>query len=173
METKCAGSIPASSRPFTLKIMSKSSKDFLKLRESESMKPGDELKLLNKPSLNAQIQNIVGSVDKGYVNPLEAFIFLNWMQKIADAAKKQLLDQAISEAEKYPEKEATLYDATVTVKNGAGRYTYPDSVKKAQDQAKLAYKAQKEGNTIVDDNGEIVEPATYKQGSTTLSITFK
>lgn len=151
--------------------MSKSSKDFLEQRELEETPP---LKLsLNKPNLNAQIQNIVGSVERGDVNPLEAFIFLNFMQKIADGAKKQLLEQAMIEAEKYPEREAKVYDATVTVKNGAGRYTYPDSIKEAQEQAKLAYKAQKEGNTIVDDNGEIVEPAIYKQGSPALAITFK
>lgn len=153
--------------------MGANSKDFLELREAESMEQTESKLALNKGTLNAQIQNIVGSVERGDVNPLEAFIFLNFMQKVADAAKKRLLSEAIDEAEKYPEKEAELYDATVTVKNGAGRYTYPDSVKKAQEQSKLAYKAQKDGNTITDDNGEIVEPATYKQGSTTLSITFK
>lgn len=128
---------------------------------------------LNKPNLNAQVQQIVGCVEKGKVNPLEAFIYLNWMQKIAESAKKLLSEQAIAEAEKYPEKEAEVYDATVTVKNGAGRYTYPESVKKLQELSKLACKAQKQNNTIVDDNGEIVEPAVYKQGSTVLSITFK
>jgi len=153
--------------------MSKSSEAFLQQREMESTEPVESKLALNKGTLNAQIQNIVGSVERGDVNPLEAFIFLNWMGKLAEGAKKQLLDQAIDEAEKYPEKEAEVYDATVTIKNGAGRYTYPESVKKLQEQAKLAYKASKDGNTIVDDNGEIVEPAVYKQGSTVLSITFK
>ena len=148
--------------------MSKSSKAFLEQRELESTEP-----VKSKLTLNAQIQNIVGSVERGDVNPLEAFIFLNFMQKVADTARKRLLDEAITEAEKYPEKEANLYDATVTVKNGAGRYTYPVKIKELQELSKLAYKAQKDGNTIVDDNGEIVEPAVYKQGSTTLSITFK
>lgn len=162
--------------------MGATKKTAMEQRESEELSPWEQSQImdiptfnltLNKPNLNAQVQQIVGSVEKGKVNPLEAFIFLNWMAKISDAAKKQLLEQAIEEAEKYPEKEADLYDATVTVKNAAGRYTYPDSVKKAQEQSKLAYKAQKDGNAITDDNGEIVEPATYKQGSTTLSITFK
>ena len=151
--------------------MGANSKDFLKLREDESVA---ESKLaLNKGTLNAQIQNIVGSVERGDVNPLEAFIFLNWMGKLAEGAKKKLLDQAIDEAEKYPEKEAEIYDAIVTIKNGAGRYTYPESIKKLQELSKLACKAQKEDKTIVDDNGEIVEPAVYKEGKTTLSITFK
>ena len=151
--------------------MGANSRDFLEQREMEQV---TESKLtLNKGTLNAQIQYIVGSVERGDVYPLEAFIFLNWMQKIADAAKKQLLDEAITEAEKYPEKEAEIYDAKVTVKNGAGRYTYPDSIKKLQELSKLACKARKTDNTIVDDNGEIVEPARYKQGSTVLSITFK
>ena len=152
--------------------MSKSSEAFLEQRElEESIEPIKSK--LDKPSLNAQIQNIVGSVERGDVNPLEAFIYLNWMMKVAEGAKKRLLDEAITEAEKYPEKEAEVYDAKVTVKNGAGRYTYPDSIKKLQELSKLACKAQKQNNTIVDDNGEIVEPATYKQGSTTLAITFK
>lgn len=128
---------------------------------------------LNKPNLNAHIQQIIGKVKKGDVNPLEAFIFLNFMQKIADGAKKQLLEQAMIEAEKYPEREAKVYDATVTVKNGAGRYTYPDSIKEAERQAKLAYKASLDGNTITDDDGVVVEPAIYKSGSQTLAITFK
>ena len=150
--------------------MGATSRDFLEQREMESL---EKTQKLNKGTLNAQVQNIVSSVENGNVNPLEAFIFLNFMQKVADTARKRLLDEDITEAEKYPEKEAELYDATVTVKNGAGRYTYPDSIKKLQELSKLACKAQKQNNTIVDDNGEIVEPATYKQGSTTLAIAFK
>ena len=152
--------------------MSKSSKAFLELRETESMEP---VKLtLNKDTLNAQIQNIVNSVDGGNTNPLEAFIFLNFMQKVADEAKKQLLDEAISEAEKYPEKETSLYDATVTVKNGTGRYTYSESIKRAQEQAKDAYKAKKDGNVLTDtETGEIIEPAEFTPGRTILNIKFK
>ena len=153
--------------------MSKSSEAFLEQRELESTEPVESKLTLNKPSLNAQIQNIVGSVERGDVNPLEAFIYLNWMMKVAEGAKKRLLDEAIIEAEKYPEKEAEVYEATVTVKNSAGRYTYPDSIKDAQEQSKDAYKAQKDGNTIVDDNGEIIEPAVYVPGKTILNIKFK
>lgn len=152
--------------------MGATKKSAMEFRELEDLEITPNL-TLNKPTLNAQIQNIVGSVARGDVNPLEAFIFLNFMQKIADGAKKQLLEQAMIEAEKYPEREAKVYDATVTVKNGAGRYTYPDSIKEAQEQAKLAYKASLDGNTITDDDGVVVEPAIYKQGSTTLAITFK
>ena len=151
--------------------MSKSSKNFLEQRENESLPIVKQS--LNKGTLNAQIQNIVNSVDGGNTNPLEAFIFLNFMQKVADAAKKQLLDDAISEAEKYPEKETSLYEAVVTVKNGAGRYKYPDYIKEAQEQHKAAYKAKKDGNTIVDDNGEIIEPAEFTPGRTILNIKFK
>lgn len=141
------------------------------LAKTESMQV--EKLELNKGTLNAQIQNIVGSVERGNVNPLEAFIYLNWMQKIADAAKKQLLDEAISEAEKYPEKEAELYDAVVTVKNGAGRYKYPDYIKDLQEQHKAAYKAKKDGNTITNEDGEIIEPAEFTPGRTILNIKFK
>ena len=151
--------------------MSKSSKAFLELRETESMEP---VKLtLNKDTLNAQIQNIVNSVDGGNTNPLEAFIFLNFMQKVADEAKKQLLDEAISEAEKYPEKETSLYDAVVTVKNGAGRDKYPDYIKDLQEQHKAAYKAKKDGNTITDKDGVVFEPAEFTPGRTILNIKFK
>ena len=153
--------------------MGANSRDYLEQRELESTEPVESKLTLNKPSLNAQIQNIVGSVERGDVNPLEAFIYLNWMMKVAEGAKKRLLDQAITEAEKYPEKEADVYEATVTVKNGAGRYTYPDSIKDAQEQAKDAYKASLKGHTITNNDGEIIEPAVYVPGKTILNIKFK
>lgn len=153
--------------------MGATKKTAMEQRENEELSPWESKLVMDKISINQKVNHIISEVNSGKVNPLEAFIFLNFMQKVADTARKRLLDEAITEAEKYPEKEAELYDATVTVKNGAGRYTYPDSIKKAQEQAKLAYKASLDNNTITDDNGEIVEPATYKQGSTTLSITFK
>jgi len=154
--------------------MGANSRDFLEQRELEESIQPKELDLrLNKTSLTAKIAEITENVNLGFLNPLEAFIYLNWMMKVAEGAKKKLLDEALAEAEKYPEKEAEVYDATVTVKNSAGRYTYPDSVKKAREQAKDAYKAQKDGNTIVDDNGEVVEPAVYVQGKTILNIKFK
>ena len=150
--------------------MGANSRDFLEQRETESL---EKTKKLNKGTLNAQVQNIVNSVENGNVNPLEAFIFLNFMQKVADTARKKLLDQAIVEAEKYPEKEADVYEATVTVKNGAGRFTYPDHIKDAQEQAKDAYKAALKGHTITNKDGEIIEPAVYVHGKTILNIKFK
>ena len=151
--------------------MSKSSEAFLEQREQEATEPISTVKL-KRASLNIQIQSIVQSVESGNVNPLEAFIYLNFMQKVADGARKKLLEQASIEAEKY-EKETKVYEATVTVKNGPGRYSYPDKIKELQEQSKLAYKAAQNGQTIIDEaTGEVIEAAKYTPGGTVLNIKF-
>lgn len=155
--------------------MGRTKDTFMEQRESDDMQivPVETYQKLDKASLNMQIQKIVSEVSDGNVNPLEAFIFLNWCEKVAKAAKDQLKEQAIDEAEKYSEKDITAYDATVTVKNGAGKYKYPDYIKGLQEQHKQAYKAGLEGNTITDEEGTVIEAAEYTPGSQTLNIKFK
>ncbi len=153
--------------------MGANSRDFLDMRELEETADTTPTNLtLNKALLNTRVQQIKQEVDEGRVNPLEAYIFLNWMMKVADAAKAQLKEEAIEEAEKHSEKDIKVYDATVTVKNGAGRYSYPDYIKDLQEQHKLAYQAAQKGQTITDEEGTVIEPAKYSPGSQTLSIKF-
>lgn len=154
--------------------MGATKKDLEKMQDEElSTWESQPVQIMDKVSINQKVNHIISKVSNGEVNPLEAFVYLNFMAKIAEGAKKQLLDEALAEAEKYPEKETEVYDASVTIKNGAGRYIYPDSIKEAQEQAKLAYEAEKKGNVMTDNNGEIIEPAKYTPGRTILNIKFK
>lgn len=162
--------------------MGQSSKDFLEQRESEATDLIKPVLTLNKASLNTQIQSIVQSVESGNANPLEAFIYLNFMQKVADGARKKLLEQAIIEAEKYSEKETKVYDATVMVKNGAGKYDYSGikeieekeaELKVLKEKAKAAFAATQSGNIITDkETGEIIMPAKYNPSGQIIAIKF-
>ena len=170
--------------------MGATKKTAMELRELEELSeenisalPSKPSILMNKRSMNYQVIHIVAEVNNGNVNPLEAFVYLNFMAKIADAAKKKLLDQAIDEADKYPEKEVELYDATVTVKNGAGRYDYSGikeieekekELMELKEKAKSAYAAKLAGNIITDkETGEIINPAKYKPNSKNITIRFR
>lgn len=165
--------------------MSKSSQMFMNQRELESIEstPVKSNITLNKASLMTKVKQITQEVNEGRVNPLEAFVFLNWMAKVAEGAKNQLLEQAIVEAEKYPEKETNVYDAKITVRNGGGKYDYSgieEIVKKEVElkalieDAKAAYKSMKSGNQMVnEDTGEIIESAKFNPNKQTIAITFE
>ncbi len=155
--------------------MSKSKDLFMQQRESEEadIVSVETYQKLDKISLNASIQRIVHSVSEGDANSLEAFIFINWIEKVAKGAKEQLKEQAIEEAMKHG-KNASVYDATVTVKSTGGKYKYPKYIKALQDQHKAAYGAAKNGGELIDkETGEVVEPAKYTPGKETIAVTFK
>lgn len=166
--------------------MSKSSQMFMNQRELESIESTLPVKsniTLNKASLMTKVKQITQEVNDGKVNPLEAFVFLNWMAKVADGAKNQILDQAIVEAEKYPEKETNVYDAKVAIRSGGGKYDYSGieeivkmetKLKALKENAKVAYKSMQTGNQMVnEETGEIVESAKFNPNKQTIAITFE
>lgn len=126
-------------------------------------------------------EDLVSSVNEGLVNPLEAFVAIKHMEEVCKLANKQLKEQAIEEAETYgvESKDLKAYGAQIQVKNGAGRWNFShikeiseleDNLKELKDSHKTAYKMRLKGNQMVTEEGEIVQPAYYLDGSQVIAI---
>lgn len=67
----------------------------------------------------------------------------------------------------------------IQCKSAAGRWKYDhipawtqhnNYIKAVEEQAKIAYKAKQAGQTMVDSNGEVIEPADYTPGADTIAL---
>lgn len=118
-------------------------------------------------------------VNEGLIDPLRAYVALKNIEKNLANVMEQMKAQAIDEATKHG-KTCTILGSEVTVKNAAGRWSFKhidkwneliDELKAFEEAAKQAYHAQLKGAAIVNEaTGEIVEPAQYSEGQTTISI---
>lgn len=137
--------------------------------------------ILEHKSVSRMAEDLVSSVNDGIVNPLEAFVAIKHMEEVCKLANKQLKEQAITEAETYgvESKDLKAYGAQIQVKNGAGRWNFShikeiskleDNLKELKDSHKTAYKMRLKGNQMVTEDGEIVQPAYYLDGSQVIAI---
>lgn len=118
------------------------------------------------------MEQIIKDVLDGNKNALQIFVDLKRSEKEIKNALDQIKDLAIIEAETYSEKVFKEYDAEITMKSGGGTWDFKHldwfkDFKDKQEQAKLAYKATA---TMVDDDGEIIDPAVFNPNSETISI---
>ena len=114
-------------------------------------------------------------VEDGEINALDAYIELKRQEKEIKEQLSAIQDEAISEAQKFGEKTFDYKEAKVEVKNAAGRWSFKhlDWHKEAKDKeeaAKNAYKAAIKGEQYITSDGEVVEPAEYTEGKTTIAI---
>ena len=137
---------------------------------------------LDRNSINAKVAHIEDAVLNGEVNPLEAFVYLKWMEEISKQVREKIMDLSITEAEKYPEKEIELFGCKIQKKSAAGKWDFahlPEVnrietlLKDTKEQAKTAYHSFQRKETISTEDGEIIEPAKYTPGRDTIAITFK
>ena len=139
---------------------------------------------LDKNSIFQKVKHIQNAVLGGEINALEAFVYLKWIEQIADKAKAQIIDLSLEEAEKYPEKKFKEFGCEIQVKSAAGRYDFSEikeiedkenELKALKEKHKQAYKSMYAATIktqMVDEDGVVVEPAKYTPGKTTLAITF-
>jgi hypothetical protein len=121
---------------------------------------------------------IAEDAKEGNTNALKAYVELKGILEAVNGCIKDIKDLAMDEASKYGKGEHKEYGVTFQVKNGAGRWSYKgclwnEDVKKLQEQAKAAYKQSINNLQLVDDQGEIVTPATFTAGGEVLTISFK
>jgi len=125
------------------------------------------------------LEKLKNSVLDGESNPLEAWIALKRHEGQLKDAMAVVQSEAIDEAQKYGEKSFKAFGATVEVKNAAGRWDYSkigmwssckESLKLIEEGAKEAYHSSKKQRQIVDDDGEVIQPASYKEGRATIAI---
>ena len=125
-----------------------------------------------------KIETIKQDVEEGTINALEAYVMLKTIEKELKESLDIVKEHALEEAEKYGEKTFDAFGAEVGVKNGAGRWDFKKLdwwkvYQLEQDSAKEAYKMSQKGQKLITDDGEVIEPATYLPGKTTLSIRIK
>lgn len=128
--------------------------------------------------IRAYAENIVQKVHDGYLNPLFAFERLQQAAKHFQAAKKMILEEAITEFEKYGQKEVSMNGVVFRKKNSAGKWDFSDidewneaeqTLEGIQEAAKNAYISSQKGGFVFNEHGEQIQSAKYIPGSETLS----
>lgn len=128
------------------------------------------------------LEETMKGVQTGELDPLKEYIQLKAFEKRFKEVLSAVQDKAIDEARKYEQKSFKAFGAEIQMKANAGTWDYKTNpvwqTKKSeldewQNQMQSAYYAKIKGNTIVDGNGEIVEPAIYKPGADNISIKLK
>lgn len=115
----------------------------------------------------------------GHIDSLKAYAMLHRLKAAVDGVMKALIDKAIDEAEKYPEKTFTAYGYEVTKKSGSGRWDFKHledwkikvtELESIEEQHKAAFKMAERGDTYISNGGEVIEPAIYTPGRSTISL---
>lgn len=119
------------------------------------------------------------SIADGNADALEAYIHLKQVEKKLSDALKEVEPMAYEMASRWQEKTFKYKGAEIQKKNAAGKYDYSnikqyvsakEKVKQIEELAKQAAAMAKTGNTVVDENGEVVEPAIYTEGKGIISV---
>jgi hypothetical protein len=137
-----------------------------------------EIIKFNKDEFNPHNNSLTKLVDKslaGFVDQLDAYIFLKKIETTVKNSLALLQDGATDEAMRHGKGEHLVKGTYINVKASAGRWVFSDRVTKAkaevkrlQEQEKSAFKG---GAIIVDaETGEEISPANYFQGKEIVSI---
>lgn len=128
--------------------------------------------ILEKP-----IQDIAHLVESGSLEPLKAILVLKQLEKKAIEYKKRIEEIAIDELSKYEKSSTTIGSYTINLKKSAGRWDFKhikeivdaeNKLKELKEKHKLAYNA--EGKMLVEETGEVIEPANFKMGKEIIVI---
>ena len=123
-------------------------------------------------------KEIANKVIEGEIDALKAYIELKRIDKELKSALAKIQDLALSEAEKYESKTFDAFNAEINVRNAAGRWDFKHLdwwivFQAEQGSAKQAYELSLKSKTMIDPDGEIVQPAKYMPGKTTIAIKLK
>lgn len=116
---------------------------------------------------------IAGLVGNGEVNALEAYVILKKIEGQTKLALSQVLDAALTEAEKYESKSFKAFDAKVEVRNGPSTYKFCAAIQNYEEKLKTLKEHSKLGEFADTDSGELISKAVKIEGKTTLAISFK
>ena len=119
------------------------------------------------------------SVIDGNADALETYIHIKQIEKKLSDSLKEVEPMAYEMASRWHENTFKYKGAEIQKKNAAGKYDYSnikqyltakEKIKHIEELAKRASEMAKTGNTVVDENGEIVEPAIYSEGKGIISV---
>jgi hypothetical protein len=124
------------------------------------------------------IVNLLFDVEEGNASALDAFCHLTRLEKQIKAAKEQIQQQAINEAQLHG-KTFTHMGFEIQCRAGAGRWKFDhldewvvakNKLASVEDMAKWAYKSEEKGVLPITDDGDIIQPAVYVAGSETIAL---
>lgn len=136
---------------------------------------------LNRAKIKAEVEKITTAVTNGEINPLNAFLFVKYMEDVSKSAKEALGEQAINEALKHG-KDFEYNGAKVNIKSSPGRWDYKhlpewieaeQKVKAIEENAKQSYQNAAKGVITASNDGEVIEAAKYTPGKEIIAVTFK
>jgi hypothetical protein len=116
---------------------------------------------------------------EGSIDALATFITLNRIGKMLDQLKDEVKPYAIEQSGQWHEKTFSYFGATIEKKSGAGRWDFKGvqawneakaTLSAIEERAKAAAQAQKFGAAMVNEDGELLEGATYTPGADIIAL---
>ena len=110
-----------------------------------------------------ELAHLLTEVENGNENPLLLYAEIKQLKELYTTAEKQVVDIALDEAEKYPEKSFELDGYVFEKRNGATRYsyknipewqTYNEALKNCEARHKQAFISRQKGLLIASEDGE-------------------
>jgi len=124
------------------------------------------------------IVKVLFDVEEGNASALDAYCHLARLEKQIKAAKEQIQQQAINEAQKHG-KTFQHMGFEIQCRSGAGRWKFDhlhewaalkQKMLQVEHLAKWSYQSEQKNIMPVTDGGEIVKPAEYIAGSETIAL---
>jgi len=124
------------------------------------------------------IVKVLFDVEEGNASALDAYCHLSRLEKQIKAAKEQIQQQAINEAQKHG-KTFQHMGFEIQCRAGAGRWKFDhldewaalkQKMLQVEHLAKWSYQSEQKNIMPVTDGGEIVKPAEYIAGSDTIAL---
>ena len=126
-----------------------------------------------------QLHGKVAKVKAGELDALSVYATLTLLKKEVEGMITEVKSEALEEAKNEDEKTFSKNGIQYSFTNGRANYdfksdavytNYYKHLKDRESLMKQATKAWELGNQIVDENGEIVPPATVKYSADSLSV---
>jgi hypothetical protein len=124
------------------------------------------------------IVKVLFDVEEGNASALDAYCHLSHLEKQIKAAKEQIQQKAINEAQKHG-KTFQHMGFEIQCRAGAGRWKFDhldewaalkQKMLQVEHLAKWSYQSEQKNIMPVTDGGEIVKPAEYIAGSETIAL---
>jgi len=126
-----------------------------------------------------QITEIINEVMTGNIEPLPVYLYLKKIEKTVKDSLSLIQDATVEQGARFGQGEHLQDSVYFQIKSAPGKYVYSEWVAEAENEFKRrkeleqqAFKLSKHGQTVVNEDGEIVGPAHYYDGKQTIAVTI-
>lgn len=136
---------------------------------------------ISKDSIGKAAGTVIDAVRNGNINPLEARIRLQVLEKFIEMVKEQIKDESLTEAYKHPSGKFEYMGCELQIKEAGVRYNfdecgdpmYLDLKDKLKKRETFLKAVDKELNIVTDDGEVITIKQPIKSSTTTVTISIK